>query len=179
MNKVILLIFTIIVLFSCTTTSNYKNSSTTNKNYSINDFCIHGFGFKYNQKEINSMNEFIRNHGKPKSIVTSDFINRQDAIKDTKTILIYPNYEVGFLNFSKREKWNPPESMLMYISSTKNGKYENGVSIGDMIDKTCSDLNVKIVNDTEFDYSNDFGNAVLLLFENTILSKIIWEYGRE
>ena len=179
MSKIILLAFLSFVLLSCSTTSVIKNGRSNNEIYSINDFCTHGFGFSYNQKEFNSMNEFVKNHGKPKNIASSDFINKQDSIKDTKTILKYPNYEVGFLNFSKREKWDPPESMLMYISSTTNGKYENGVSIGDSIEKICNNLKVKKINDSEIEYSNNFGNTVLLIFENTKLTKIIWEYGRE
>jgi hypothetical protein len=184
MKKIFLIAFLSIIIVACSTTTTIKYSNTndsknSNGIYDISNFCSTGFGFKYNQNEIFSMKEFIKYHGKPISQQNSDYINNHDLIKDVKTILYYQNYEIGYLNYSKRTKWNPPESMLMYISSVKKGKYENGVAIGDMMEKTANDLKVISKNSNEIEYSNNLGNTVLLLFENNRLSKIIWEYGGE
>jgi hypothetical protein len=178
MRNIIILTIVCCLVISCSTI-NTNTINKTNEEYTIKDFCINGFGFSYNLVEIRSMKQFIKNHGKPIRITNSSYTNKHDGIKDIKTILKYPNYEICYLNYAKRTKWEPPESLLMYIESTNNGKYRNNVYIGSSKEVVRENLNTGIIKNNKYEYMNDDGNIVTILFENGKAVRIIWEYGRE
>jgi hypothetical protein len=175
-GRFLVLATTILTFASCTT---MNSIFTWGRQYSIKEFCKNGFGFEYEGPELHSMNLFIKKHGKPLVIVDTPITNRHDMIQDTKSILVYNEYEVCFCNYSKREKWIPPESLLMYVESTPDGKYGNGIRLGDDIVKVRERLRTELGNDDTIEYTNEMGNIVTLQFERRKLRRILWEYGRE
>jgi hypothetical protein len=153
------------------------NSNSASGN-NLSGFIKSGFGFSYRENEINSMNEFIHNYGSPLLIERSKMINKNDGITDEMCVLKYKDYEICFLNFTKRDKWKAPESMMMYIASTDKGTYRYGIQIGDRRNKLEKLFDIKIDNDKQ-EFKNDDGNIVTFIIKNDKLEKIYWEYGRE
>lgn len=165
-----------IALDSCSTMSALFSGG---RRYSIEDFSRNGFGFEYAGPEMRSMSLFIQKHGKPLLIVDTPITNRHDMVQDTKSILVYRQYEVCFCNYSKRDSWTPPESLLMYVDATPDGKYGAGIKLGDDIARVRERLRTELGSEDTIEYKNEVGNIVTLQFERKKLRRILWEYGRD
>jgi hypothetical protein len=145
----------------------------------ITIFAGRGFGFTYLEEERSSMNVFIKDHGKPLSASQKKIRNQQDDILDTMETLTYPNYQVAFLNYAKRETWNPPESLLLFIGSVDTGTYLFGVKIGMAKKDAFQIFGLPETNNRQRSLSNKEGNSATLIFNGEKLDRIIWEYAKE
>jgi hypothetical protein len=142
-------------------------------------FASEGFGFSYTENEIESLNEFILNHGTPLKTMEKNIINRYNGNNDRIITLEYKNIIITFYVWEQKEAEIFPESRLESIISKANIKYLYNIKHG-MTKKELNKIfgNTELIGDSIWLGSNN-GNVVTIALNKNKVEYIVWNHSLE
>jgi hypothetical protein len=169
-----------LVILSCGTAPRQNNGEPgTSASEKANRFIEKGYASRFSADDDDDFNAYIKRHGAPSRISRKEIVNRHDGIRDEVVTLEYGDREMRYYHYSPREAWKPPVSTLMAVLSLPGGKYLFGIGIGMGRTRLEELLGLAKVGDERIEIKDAKGRAVILMFKEDALERIIWDFSRE